>query len=116
MRALFIAAALAAIVNSASGFGPAPNSYGMVLVRTEAGDAAAKISRRDVREDPHIFTTVDALKEFCARLPSGATLEYVYPMAKYLPSGSERFLNSLDQLKIFCASRGVDFHVRYPDW
>ncbi|HKP02429.1 MAG TPA: hypothetical protein VJU77_03620 [Chthoniobacterales bacterium] len=104
-------------VSTASSFGPSPNSYSVVLVSAApSGAATAKVHRKDVKEPDRIFATYEALQDFCATLPDGAQLRYVYPMQSALPPGSHIFLNRFNELQAFCASRCVKFERLYPDW
>jgi hypothetical protein len=115
-------AASAAFACSAARAEPAAPSYGIRLIADNStGRAVAKVYRRDVKDrdvkEDRMFLTFDKLQEFCASLPNGSKLKYVYPPASELPPGSDDdWVSRFRGLKKFCAEKGVDFHLSFPDW
>jgi hypothetical protein len=119
---ILVFAAFAAFACSAARGEPDAPSYGIVLIANDStGRAGAKVYRRDLKDrdvkEERIFLTFDKLQEFCASLPKGTKLKYVYPLASELPPGSDAdWVSRFRELKKFCAERGVDFRVSFPDW
>jgi hypothetical protein len=124
MRASYVVlvfVAFATFAWSAARAEPEAPSYGIRLIDSSTGRAAAKVYRRDVKDcdvrEDRIFLTFDKLQEFCASLPKGSKLKYVYPPASELPPGSDDdWVSRFRGLKKFCAEKGVDFHLSFPDW
>jgi hypothetical protein len=93
---------------------PWPPKYTLRFLTLPETGAVAVIFDHQFRCD-HQFRSVPALKEFIATLPPRARLVFTFGPDGTRPEWGA-FINAFPDLKEFCASKGMTFEIRTPDW
>jgi hypothetical protein len=61
------------------------------------------------------FRSVAALEDFIATLPPRSRVVFIFG-PQGVPPQCKPFMDAFPELKKFCASKGMTFTDRYPDW